>query len=112
VAYNTAFVRSDVSTIDYFHPSVSGQAKLAAVTWGATFDFTDQVAPTSVATVAGGSMTVTASDNVGVAGIEYRFPGGGWTRYDGPIALAAGQTVDVRAVDVNGNIEASQTISG
>lgn len=28
-----AFSASDVSTIDYFHPSVAGQAKLAAVTW-------------------------------------------------------------------------------
>lgn len=31
--FNTAFVRSDVTTRDYFHPSVNGQAKLAAVTW-------------------------------------------------------------------------------
>jgi lysophospholipase L1-like esterase len=33
--FNTAFVTSDVSTRDYFHPSVSGQAKLANVSWGA-----------------------------------------------------------------------------
>jgi lysophospholipase L1-like esterase len=32
-AYNTMFVRSDVTTRDYFHPSLSGQAKLADVTW-------------------------------------------------------------------------------
>ena len=32
--FNTPFVRSDVTTRDYFHPSVNGQAKLAAVTWG------------------------------------------------------------------------------
>jgi lysophospholipase L1-like esterase len=31
--YETAFTRSDVTTRDYFHPSVSGQAKLAEVTW-------------------------------------------------------------------------------
>lgn len=31
-AYNTAFTTSDVSG-DYFHPSVAGQAKLAAVSW-------------------------------------------------------------------------------
>jgi lysophospholipase L1-like esterase len=37
--FNTPFVRSDVTTRDYFHPSVAGQAKLAAVTWAATFDF-------------------------------------------------------------------------
>jgi lysophospholipase L1-like esterase len=37
--FNTAFVRSDVTTRDYFHPSPAGQAKLAAVTWAATFNF-------------------------------------------------------------------------
>ena len=37
--FNTAFVRSDVTTRDYFHPSVAGQTKLAAITWGATFNF-------------------------------------------------------------------------
>jgi lysophospholipase L1-like esterase len=31
--YNTMFTRSDVTTRDYFHPSVSGQAKLAEITW-------------------------------------------------------------------------------
>jgi len=36
--FNTPFVRSDVTTRDYFHPSVNGQTKLAAVTWA-------QVAP-------------------------------------------------------------------
>jgi len=56
-------------------------------------------------------MSVTAIDNAGVSGIEYRVAGGSWTRYVSPVALA-GQTVDVGAVDVNGNIEASQTITG
>jgi lysophospholipase L1-like esterase len=37
--FNTAFARSDVTTRDYFHPSVAGQTKLAAITWGATFNF-------------------------------------------------------------------------
>ena len=27
------FTRSDVSSLDYFHPSLSGQAKLANITW-------------------------------------------------------------------------------
>jgi hypothetical protein len=35
--YNTAFTTSDVSTVDYYHPSVSGQKKLAGITWGAGF---------------------------------------------------------------------------
>ena len=35
--YNTVFTTSDVNTRDYFHPSTSGQAKLAAVTWTAGY---------------------------------------------------------------------------
>lgn len=31
--YNYAFTTRDISTQDYFHPSVTGQARLAAVTW-------------------------------------------------------------------------------
>ncbi len=34
--YNVAFTSSDVSG-DYFHPSISGQAKLASVSWGAGY---------------------------------------------------------------------------
>jgi lysophospholipase L1-like esterase len=37
--FNTAFTRSDVTTRDYFHPSVGGQTKLAAVTWGQVASF-------------------------------------------------------------------------
>ncbi|MFD4960342.1 GDSL-type esterase/lipase family protein [Microbacterium sp. NPDC058389] len=33
---NYAFTKSDVSTRDYFHPSLSGQATLAALTWPKT----------------------------------------------------------------------------
>ena len=33
--FGTAFGRSDLSTLDYFHPSVAGQNKLAGVTWNA-----------------------------------------------------------------------------
>jgi len=35
--YNYAFKTSDISTIDYFHPSVSGQNTLAGVTWAASY---------------------------------------------------------------------------
>jgi lysophospholipase L1-like esterase len=34
--YNVAFAKTDVSTVDYFHPSVSGQAKLASTAWTAS----------------------------------------------------------------------------
>ncbi|MCH6231090.1 GDSL-type esterase/lipase family protein [Microbacterium sp. CFH 31415] len=33
---NYAFTRADISTRDYFHPSLSGQANLAAITWPRT----------------------------------------------------------------------------
>jgi lysophospholipase L1-like esterase len=35
--FNYQFATSDVSTIDYFHPSVSGQTHLAATTWAASY---------------------------------------------------------------------------
>src|SRR4051794_10254991 len=83
-AYNLVFATADVSTRDYFHPSVGGQAKAAAVAWTSSFDYADAVAPASTALVSGGAMSVTATDNVGVSGIEYRFAGGSWIRYTGP----------------------------
>ena len=35
--YHTVFGAADVSSVDYFHPSLAGQQKLAAVTWAAGF---------------------------------------------------------------------------
>jgi lysophospholipase L1-like esterase len=35
--YNYTFVASEVSTVDYFHPSVSGQNTLARITWAAGY---------------------------------------------------------------------------
>jgi hypothetical protein len=35
--YNTAFSTADVSTVDYFHPSVTGQRNLSAETWAAGY---------------------------------------------------------------------------
>lgn len=35
--FNTSFGRSDISSIDYFHPSIAGQARLAGVTWTASY---------------------------------------------------------------------------
>src|SRR3954447_15565284 len=74
--FGTRFAASDVSTRDYFHPSVSGQTKLAAITWAATFDFADAVAPTTTAATApnassGTDVTLSARDNVAVSGIQY-----------------------------------------
>jgi lysophospholipase L1-like esterase len=35
--FNTSFATKDVSTVDYFHPSLTGQNLLASVTWGASY---------------------------------------------------------------------------
>ena len=35
--FNFQFASGHVSKLDYFHPSLSGQAALAEITWAATF---------------------------------------------------------------------------
>jgi lysophospholipase L1-like esterase len=116
-AFNVQFTTGDVSTRDYFHPSVSGQAKSAAATWAATFDFHDGVAPVSSATTApdpngGTDVTLSATDNAGVAGIEYAFDSASYQRYAGTIDVPAGVRLTYRAVDVNGNTETTHTLTG
>jgi hypothetical protein len=115
-AYGIQFVPSDVSTRDYFHPSVAGQAKAAAVAWSSSFDYSDQVAPVSSATFdpATGTVTLSATDDAGVSGIEYRLNTDalGYRRYTGPVTLAPGTTMTFRAVDVNGNVEGSHSLTG
>ena len=109
--FDGALSPSDISTIDYFHPSLGGQARLAAAAYAQTFAFTDTVAPVSRAmAVQSGVMrqiTLRASDDVGVSGIEYRTTPTTWLRYTAPFLLAANETLIYRAVDVNGNIEGS-----
>ncbi len=78
------FEPEDVSTRDYFHPSLLGQARLAQLTWSTTFDFTDQTPPITTASTAGAEggavVSLEAIDDVGVAGIEYRLNLGAWQR--------------------------------
>lgn len=111
VVFNYPFQPSHVTSRDYFHPSISGQAVLASVTWQAGFDFADNVPPSSSGTLAGGVVTLTTA-SPDARGIEYRIDGGAWTRYTAPVPLAAGSAITWRAVDVNGNAEATQTIAG
>lgn len=121
--YNAAFVPSDVSTRDYFHPSLAGQAKIAVTSYAAGYDFRDGVKPSSALSVLAKQaaidvkqrpitdhqVAITARDNVGVAGIEYKLNGGPYTRYTGDINVPDGSTLLYRAVDVNGNSEAAKT---
>jgi hypothetical protein len=58
-------------------------------------------------------VTLTATDPQGVSGIEWRTkPRAAWRRYRQPVRLVRGQTLTWRAVDVNGNLEASHSLTG
>jgi hypothetical protein len=104
---------SDLAVQDAGHPGPSGAAKIAAAVWADGFDFTDTSAPVSKAHDSRGRATLTATDPQGVSGIEYRLkPRRAWTRYTQPLTLVRGQTLTWRAVDVNGNIEASHSLTG
>jgi len=111
-AYGVNFTTSEVTTRDYFHPSVSGQLHAANVEAAASFNFTDSTAPVSSAVVDGSGNIAITSGSADLSGIEYSLNGGSsWTRYATPLSVAAGTTVTYRAVDVNGNAEAAQQIT-
>ncbi len=82
--YDVAFAKSDVSG-DYFHPSIAGQAKLAAVSWAAGYwpngGPTPDAAPTAgfAASCTGLSCTFDASASTDDRGITAY----GWTFGDG-----------------------------
>jgi len=59
--FNTQFAKSDISG-DYFHPSIAGQAKLAAVSWAAGYAWT-VTPPPPVAEMWVGSLSGTASSS-------------------------------------------------
>lgn len=123
------FVDDDISTIDHFHPSLSGQTKLAEVAWDSGYDFTDTSAPTAAADqltpppLANGvslvptTVSSTWSDPAGIKGVEYRVHRaagpGPWIRSADPaVAITVTDTglswVETRAIDSNGNLSASR----
>lgn len=112
--FNTVITPVDVA-IDYFHPSIPGQALLAAVTWAATFDFTDGVPPSASATAsesAGGHLvSLSATDNIAVSGLEHRVGTGAYQRHVGAVLVLYGSTITYRAVDVNGNSSATSSFT-
>lgn len=113
-AFQTRFASSDISKRDYFHPSLTGQGTLARVSWEAGFDFTDDSPPVSQATtqpLPGGIVVeLSATDDVGVSGIEYRLDRGPWQRYTSALFLNSGNELRFRAVDVNGNSELTNVL--
>ncbi len=124
-AYAIKFATSDVSTLDYFHPTTAGQNKAAENAWNSGPKFSDLATPTTTITPerapdseAGWydndvSVALSASENeFAVAGTEYKInEAAGWTRYAGPIAVSSegATTITARSVDVNGNIEESKS---
>ncbi len=77
------FVDDDISTIDHFHPGLSGQRKMAEAAWASGYDFTDSAMPvgSSVldpAPLPSGtsylptSVEVTWADQAGIKGVQYR----------------------------------------
>jgi hypothetical protein len=103
-------------SLDYFHASVAGEAAVAELMWNAGFDFSDAVPPVSTASSVrvrrGKRVTLTATDAVGVAGIELKLGKTRYRRYRAPVLVRRGVTLTWRAVDVNGNIEATHTLRG
>ena len=131
------FTDADISTQDHFHPSFRGQRKLAEVVWGAGHDWTDIEPPVGYASVRPapetdgpsshgwytGPVTVEVwfRDDAGVSGVEYRVhhPSADaappWAQViSDRIAVAVvddGESwVEARALDVNGNVSASQLV--
>ncbi|SDC89459.1 immunoglobulin-like domain-containing protein [Nocardioides lianchengensis] len=73
----------------------------------------DTTEPVSRATAVGRQVTVRAADATsGVARVETRVAGAeAWTSYDGPVPVdGTGGTVEYRAVDVAGNVEATHAL--
>ncbi len=124
------FTDADISTQDHFHPSFQGQVKLAETMWRSGFDFSDTAAPTvelqypGVGTFTGAvsyldgrrRVRALAADDRGVRGVEYRIAAAGadlsqqrWWSVLGASAgidVAGDSTLEVRAIDVNGNVSA------
>ena len=91
---NTSTIATNAQTADHF--------------WTLTPVQTDTTPPTVSATVAGRTVTVTATDaGSGVASVEYQLDSGNWTAYTAPVTVdALAHTVSYRATDKAGNVSA------
>ena len=114
-SFNTVFTTGDVSG-DYFHPSVQGQAKLAAISWGAGYTWTATPPPPPVnqPPVADFgvscvnlvcSFTDRSTDNVGVVSRSWSFGDGESSTAQNPnrtYAVAGTYTVSLTVTDGGG----------
>jgi PKD repeat protein len=102
--FNTQFTTSDVSG-DYFHPSLSGQAKLAAVSWSAGYWANGGPPPANQPPVAGFSWSCTdlscsftdaSTDDGTLVGWAWDFGDGSGSALRNPVhAFTSGGTYDV-----------------
>lgn len=119
------FDAEHISAVDFFHPSFEGQRQLASVAWESGFDWSDQVPARVDVEVVDGAVAVSASDGAGVAGVEWRPVARrerreAWTavptdRLTLPLdpngeVVGGGEAVEVRAVDVDGNVSRSVVV--
>jgi hypothetical protein len=112
-----------LSPVDWGHLSVEGHKRVAEYAWSGIFDFTDTAAPVSKASVSRGRrsrvVTLSATDEAGVAGVEYKVVPRkrrqatiAYRRYGAPVRVKRGHILVWRAVDVNGNTEATHSLRG
>lgn len=84
------FVDDDISTVDHFHPGLSGQRKMAQAAWESGYQFTDSTMPAGTSTISPAPLqsgvsflpsTVNLSwtDAGGIKGVQYRIHQGGNT---------------------------------
>jgi lysophospholipase L1-like esterase len=111
--YNVAFTTADVSG-DYFHPSITGQAKLAAVSWAAGYwpngGPVPDAPPTASFTSSCTGLTCTfdasgSTDDLGIATYAWTFGDGGTSSIAGPshtYADAGTFTVGLVVTDTGG----------
>ena len=83
-AYNVVFATSDVSG-DYFHPSIAGQAKLAAVSWAAGYWPNGGPAPDAppTAAFAPSCVNLVCTFNASASTDDHGIASYGWTFGDG-----------------------------
>lgn len=130
------FTDVDISTQDHFHPSFAGQRKLAETVWTTGHDWLDASPPTGFVSMRpapgvegpspqgwySGPVTVDVwfRDDADVRGVEYRLHSSSthepaWAQViDDRVSVAVvddGESwVEARALDVNGNVSASQLV--
>jgi hypothetical protein len=113
--YRLSYTAADVSDRDAFHPSVEGLNRFAQTAWAAGFSYADRTAPTVSATVepmpGAFRLSLAGRDAAGIAGVEYRLAPGPYSLYTDPINVPAGATLVYRAVDRNGNVSATWSLT-